>query len=141
MIKTLHARYQGNLPRYMSDEAAGADLISDAAVKIDPGQIGVVKTGTNIAFPKGTCGMLMPRSSICKKNGLILMNSVGLVDSDYTGDIMMMYMNIGTESVILDKGERVGQIACIPYIHLLYDEAPLEATERGEGGFGSTGKH
>lgn len=138
IIKTL---FQGNKPQYMSEGAAGADLQASEDVKIRPLCIGVVKTGTSVELPIGTFGMAVPRSSICKKMGLFLINSVGIIDSDYRGEIMLMYFNLSLRSCFIKKGERIGQLVCVPFVKLKYIEGDLEDTERGSGGFGSTGSY
>lgn len=124
----------------MSAGAAGADLQASETVKIRPLTIGVVKTGTSVSLPEGTFGMAVPRSSICKKAGLFLINSVGIIDNDYRGEIMLMYFNLSLKSQIIPKGMRIGQLVCIPFVPLKFIEGDLDDTKRGTGGFGSTGE-
>lgn len=124
----------------MSAGAAGADLQASETIKIKPFTLGVVKTGTSVALPSGTFGMAVPRSSICKKAGLFLINSVGIIDNDYRGEIMLMYFNLSFKSHIIAKGTRVGQLVCIPFVNMKFIKGDLDETERGTGGFGSTGE-
>lgn len=140
LFKTIKIFFQGNKPQYMSAGAAGADLQAAETVKIRPFTIGVVKTGTRVSLPKGTFGMAAPRSSICKKRGLFLINSVGIIDSDYRGEIMFMYFNLSFKTCFIPKRERIGQLVCIPFVNMKFIKGDLDETERGEGGFGSTGK-
>lgn len=133
-------KFTGNTPKRMSDGAAGMDLICDEDTLIPPGEVVLVKTGTAVAIPTGYMGLLAARSSITNKKGLILTNGVGIIDSDFRGEMKFPYWNLGDKNQILLKGERIGQIVFMPVVNmplLRVDELP--PTERGEGGFGSTG--
>lgn len=133
--------YTGNAPQYMSAGAAGADLSSAEDYTIKPGEQTLVNTGTAIAVPTGNYAMLVPRSSLCNKKGLVLANSVGIIDSDYRGNIMCCYRNTGKDVVEIAAGERVAQILIIAHATAEFKETiELPDTERGTGGFGSTGK-
>lgn len=128
----------------MTNGAAGADLVADlgsaAFVEIMPNHSYMFNTGTAIQLPEGMAGLLIPRSSLCNKKGLKLVNSVGLLDEDYTGNIKFCYENTGPLPVIIEHGERIGQILVVPYIKANFQKVDkLEETERGNGGFGSTG--
>ena len=83
----MRVQYKGNLPRYMSDEAAGADLIANENYTIMPGDQCLIDTGTSIALSGGSFAMLVPRSSLCNKKGLVMANSIGIIDSVYRGSI------------------------------------------------------
>ena len=133
--------YIGNKPHHGSAGAAGNDLISQFDEFIHPGETKLIKTGTAMSVPEGHFGMLVPRSSICNKRGLVMANSCGIIDSDYRGEIMVPYRNLGKEPVHLKEGERIAQILIIPVVVPDFQlVTELEDTDRGEGGFGSTGK-
>lgn len=133
-------QFKGNRPRQMTEGAAGMDLVCAEDTLIPAGEVVLVKTGTAVAIPKGFMGMIAPRSSIANKKDLMLSNSIGVIDSDFRGEMMFPYRNVGSENQILLGGERIGQLIILPYIMpplLEVDELP--ETDRGEGGFGSTG--
>ncbi len=137
---TLEIDYVGDAPQYMTKGAAGADLAAKEETIIPPYEERLVGTNTKVKTPEGYFGMLVPRSSTCRKLGLELTNSVGIIDEDYVGEIMFSYRNITDEYVMLKKGERIGQLVILPYVKAqFYEVEDLEMTERGEKGFGSTG--
>ncbi len=135
----MQVKYKGNVPKYMSKGAAGADLSSVEKVIIAPSETHTIKTGTYLEIPDGFMGLLTPRSSLCNKGGLQLVNSVGIIDSDYRGELMMVYRNLGNEPVEISEGERIGQIIFLPSLVADFISEDLTQTDRGEGGFGSTG--
>ena len=140
-VKKLHSK--AILPTYGSASAAGADLYAclDVPVTIEPGEIFWVPTGIALEVPVGCAGLIYARSSMGTKRGLAPANKVGVVDSDYRGEIKVALHNHSDEEQIIEKGERVAQISIIPYLAAEYEEsAELDDTERGQGGFGSTGK-
>lgn len=133
--------FVGNAPRYMSVGAAGADLQTSETYIIAPNQQKLLDTNTKVAIPEGYFGMAVPRSSLCNKMGLTLVNSVGIIDSDYRGSIMFCYKNNGDKPITIHKGERIGQLVIIPFVKANFVEVDnLDDTERGVGGFGSTGQ-
>lgn len=133
--------FVGTQPQYMSAGAAGADLSSSEDYFIPAGESVMIETNTAVAIPEGYFGMCCPRSSICNKKGLTLVNSVGVIDSDYTGTIKFVYKNNSDSSVVIEKGERIGQLLILPFVKAEFVEVEqLGDTERGTGGFGSTGK-
>ncbi len=133
--------YTGTQPQYMSQGAAGADLAAKHDYTILPSEQVMIDTGTSVAIPEGYFGMCCPRSSLCNKNGLQMSNSVGIIDEDYRGSIRCVYRNISDKPVLISKGERIGQLLILPYVKVEFTEVDtLCETERGEGGFGSTGK-
>lgn len=133
--------FVGTQPQYMSAGAAGADLSSSEVYFISAGKSEMIETNTAVAIPEGYFGMCCPRSSICNKKGLTLVNSVGVIDSDYTGTIKFVYKNNSDSMVIIEKGERIGQLLILPFVKANFIEVnQLGETERGTGGFGSTGK-
>lgn len=140
-VKKLNAA--AKLPTYGSLEAAGADLYAclEEAVTIQPGEIFWVPTGIALEVPKGCAGLVYARSSMGAKRGLAPANKVGVIDSDYRGEIRVVLLNHSKQPQILEPGERVAQFVITPVLQPVYEEvAELTDTGRGEGGFGSTGK-
>ena len=140
-VKKLHPN--AKLPAYGSDEAAGADLYAclEETVTIQPGEIFWVPTGIALEVPKGCAGLVYARSSMGAKRGLAPANKVGVVDSDYRGEIRVVLLNHSKEPQILEPGERVAQFVITPVLQPRYIAVEeLTDTGRGTGGFGSTGK-
>lgn len=140
-VKKLHPN--AKLPTYGSTEAAGADLYAclEEAVIIQPGEIFWVPTGIALEVPKGCAGLVYARSSMGAKRGLAPANKVGVVDSDYRGEIRVVLLNHSKQPQLLEPGERVAQFVITPVLQPAYEEVEdLTDTNRGTGGFGSTGK-
>lgn len=140
-VKKLHPN--AKLPAYGSPEAAGADLYAclEEAVTIEPGQVFWVPTGIALEVPKGCAGLVYARSSMGAKRGLAPANKVGVIDSDYRGEIRVVLLNHSNQPQTVEPGERVAQFVITPVLQPLYEEAEeLTDTSRGAGGFGSTGK-
>lgn len=130
-------------PSYQSESAAGADLYAslDAPVSVAPGQTFFVPTGVAMEIPQGFVGLVCARSGLACKRGLAPANKVGVIDSDYRGEIMVALYNHGSDSVEISDGERIAQILLVPYLTAEFEECEeLSDTVRGSGGFGSTGK-
>ena len=130
------------VPSYGSDEAAGADLYAatDYDITIAPGQTVKIDTGIAIAIPRGYFGAIFARSGLATKQGLRPANCVGVIDSDYRGPIIVAMHNDSDEDQTVPAGSRIAQLAIIPVMRTdfnIVDE--LNSTDRGEGGFGSTG--
>lgn len=130
------------LPRYMTDHAAGMDLV--AAVQGDlvlpPGQRALVPTGIAIALPQGFEAQIRPRSGLALKHGVTLVNTPGTIDADYRGEIRVILINHGTAPFVVRRGDRIAQMIVAPVCRVRWDLQPgLPATERGDGGFGHTG--
>lgn len=131
------------LPTYGSAEAAGADLYAclDAPVSIQPGETAWIPTGIALEVPKGCAGLVYARSSLGAKRGLAPANKVGVIDSDYRGEIRVVLLNHSNQVQTVAPGERVAQFLITPVLTPAYVEvAELSDTQRGTGGFGSTGK-
>lgn len=131
------------LPTYGSSEAAGADLYAclQAPVVINPGETAWIPTGIALEVPKGCAGLVYARSSLGTKRGLAPANKVGVVDSDYRGEIRVVLFNHGKEPQTVENGERVAQFLITPILTPQYIASDsLSDTDRGIGGFGSTGK-
>ncbi len=140
-VKKLHPK--AILPTYGSLEAAGADLYAclDEPVTIEPGETAWIPTGLALEVPQGCAGLVYARSSMGTKRGLAPANKVGVVDSDYRGEIRVVLLNHGKVAQTVGHGERVAQFLITPVLHPEYTEADdLTDTTRGTGGFGSTGK-
>ena len=134
---------KASLPTYGSAEAAGADLYAclDQSVTIQPGETVWIPTGIALEVPKGCAGLIYARSSMGVKRGLAPANKVGVIDSDYRGEIRVVLLNHGKEAQTVEHGERVAQMLITPVLTPAYEEvAELDDTARGVGGFGSTGK-
>jgi dUTP pyrophosphatase len=139
-FKKLDARAQ--MPVYGTEFAAGADLYAcmDAPVTIKAGTTEFIHTGIAMAIPQGLVGLIYARSGLACKKGIAPANKVGVIDSDYRGEIMVALHNHSAEDVSIESGERVAQMVIAPYLFAQYEETEnLDDTERGEGGFGSTG--
>ena len=131
------------LPTYGSAEAAGADLYAclEEPVTIQPGETAWIPTGLALEVPKGCAGLIYARSSMGVKRGLAPANKVGVIDSDYRGEIRVVLLNHGKEPQTVENGERVAQMLITPVLTPAYTEVDeLDDTQRGNGGFGSTGK-
>ena len=130
-------------PSYVTDFAAGADLynLKDADTVLMPGETKLIHTGIALEIPEGYVGLIFARSGLATKRGLAPANKVGVIDSDYRGEIMVALHNHSAIEQKVDGGERVAQISIVPYLKAEFSEADeLTETVRGEGGFGSTGK-
>lgn len=142
-VKVKKLRPNAILPTYGSLEAAGADLYAclDADLQIAPGESCFVPTGLSMALPKNCAGLIYARSGLACKRGLAPANKVGVVDSDYRGEFMVVLYNHGQQLQTITHGERIAQLVITPIITPSYEEAEeLDETERATGGFGSTGK-
>ena len=139
-IKKLDPR--ATLPTYGTPGAAGADLYAllDAPLTVAPGETVFVHTGLSIELPEGYAGLVYPRSGLSCKRGLAPANKVGVIDPDYRGEVMVALHNHGTAPATVEVGERIAQLVVTPFLHVEFREAEeLTDTQRGAGGFGSTG--
>lgn len=131
------------LPTYGSAEAAGADLYAclEEPVTVAPGETAWIPTGIALEVPKGCAGLVYARSSLGVKRGLAPANKVGVIDSDYRGQIHVVLLNHGKTEQTIQHGERIAQFLITPVLTPAYEETEeLSDTGRGAGGFGSTGK-
>ena len=129
------------LPRQQTAGAAGMDLRADEPVDLAPGERRLVPTGIAVAIPPGFEGQVRPRSGLALKHGLGMVNAPGTVDSDYRGEVGVILVNWGREPVRLARGERIAQLVVAPVTRAVLQEvAELPGSERGGGGFGSTGR-
>jgi len=129
------------IPTYGSDCAAGADLYAclDKPVIIKKNETVFVPTGLSMEIPDGLAGLLFARSGLASKKGLAPANKVGVIDSDYRGEIIVALHNHSKENYELQNGERIAQMVFTPYYMGIFKEDKLSKTKRGSGGFGSTG--
>ena len=141
-IRVKKLRPNAVLPTYGSGEAAGADLYAclEEAVVVEPGRTAWIPTGIAMEIPKGCGGLVYARSGLACKKGLAPANKVGVIDSDYRGEITVVLHNHGSEAQTVSSGERIAQMVITPVLPPAYMEAEdLTDTDRGQGGFGSTG--
>ena len=142
-IQVKRLRENAILPTYGSLEAAGADLYAclEDPLVIQPGETVWVPTGIALEVPKGCAGLIYARSSMGVKRGLAPANKVGVIDSDYRGEIRVVLLNHGKTAQTIEHGERIAQFLITPVLTPAYTEVEeLSNTDRGTGGFGSTGK-
>lgn len=144
MVKIKKVRENAVVPQRATSGSAGADLCAciDEPITIKPGELVKIPTGIAIALPNAELGaFLFARSGLGVKHGICLSNGVGVVDSDYRGEISVGLCNVGGEPYTIEPGERVAQMVIMPVALLpLCEVDELDKTERGEGGFGSTGR-
>lgn len=142
-VKILDSRLKDSPPHYATPGAAGLDLRAclDAPLELRPGQTVLVPTGMaiHLADP-GLAAMILPRSGLGHKHGIVLGNLVGLIDSDYQGQLMVSVWNRGQASFTIAPLERIAQLVVVPVLQVGFNIVDdFSATDRGEGGFGSTG--
>lgn len=144
-VKLLDERLKTHPPAYATDGAAGLDLRAclPGPVTLHPGETTLVPSGLaiHLADP-GLAAMVLPRSGLGHKHGIVLGNLVGLIDSDYQGELMVSVWNRGQTSFTLNPLERIAQLVVVPVLQVGFNVVEdFDASSRGEGGFGSTGKH
>ncbi len=130
------------LPAYATPGSAGMDVVSAEDVTIAPGARHAVATGLSMAIPQGYEIQVRPRSGLAFKHGITVPNTPGTIDSDYRGELKVLLINHGLKDFAIARGDRVAQLVLAPVVQAAWDEVEeLDATERGAGGFGSTGGH
>lgn len=141
MIRVPIVADQEAFPEYARYGDAGADLRSVEAVQLPVNGRVLVKTGVKLALPDGYVGMIAPRSGLALKHGVTVLNAPGIIDSGYRGEIGVILYNSSMQSVALGAGERVAQLVIVPFVIGAFEPMlNLEGSERGTGGFGSTGE-
>lgn len=129
------------LPSYETAGAAGLDLRAAADMALEPGARGLVPTGIAIALPEGYEAQVRPRSGLAVKHGITVLNAPGTIDSDYRGEVKVPLINHSDQAFFILRGDRIAQMVIAPVVRIVWEAAvALSATERGEGGFGSSGK-
>lgn len=143
-VKILDPRVKDKMPTYATTGSAGLDLraMLDESLTLNPGETRLIKTGLaiHLADP-GYAALILPRSGLGHKHGIVLGNLVGLIDSDYQGELMVSTWNRGQEAFTIEPMERIAQLVIVPVVQMqmnIVDD--FEASDRGAGGFGSTGK-
>lgn len=141
-VKISRSHPNAVIPTYAMPEAAGMDLyVCQTPHTILPGETVYVHTGIHMEIPEGFVGLLFARSGMATNRGLAPANKVGVIDSDYRGEIIVALHNHSDEKARVEVGERIAQMVIVPYIHAELEEVEhLPSSARGEGGFGSTGK-
>ena len=130
------------LPAYQTDGAAGLDLMAALSepVNLAPGERRLIPTGIAIALPLGYEAQIRPRSGLAFKFGISIVNAPGTIDADYRGEISVLLVNLGDQPFRISHGDRIAQMVVAPVTRIVWDEVPgLDETERGSGGYGSTG--
>lgn len=132
------------LPEYETTNSAGLDIranIGDKLITILPLERTVIPTGIHLELPIGTEAQVRPRSGLAAKQGVTVLNSPGTIDADFRGDIGVILVNLSTEPVVIRNGDRIAQLVFAKHEHIKWSEVEeLSSTDRGENGFGSTGK-
>ena len=144
MIKILIKRLskEVSLPKYETSGSSGMDLSANinTNINIDPGKTAIIPTGLAISIPKGFEVQIRPRSGLAAKQKISVLNTPGTIDADYRGEIKVILINLGQDSFKVEKGFRIAQMVVCPVVQAQLKEVnDLSETERGEGGFGSTG--
>jgi dUTP pyrophosphatase len=143
-LRVLDERIRDSLPAYATTGSAGFDLraVLDEPMPLEPGQTELISTGLSLYIEdSGYAGLILPRSGLGHKHGIVLGNLVGLIDSDYQGPLMVSVWNRGKNLFPLHPTERLAQLVIVPVAQVRFDLVDeFEATRRAEGGFGSTGR-
>jgi dUTP pyrophosphatase len=131
------------LPAYQTAGSAGCDVCAFLSedIVLKPGERALVPTGIKMAIEEGYEVQVRPRSGLAAKNGVTVLNTPGTIDSDYRGEVKVILINLGKEDFVIKNGERIAQLVCAPVTQAVFEKtSSLDETERGAGGFGSTGK-
>ncbi len=144
-LKILDSRLNENMPAYATTGSAGLDLRAciNEAITINPGETTLIPTGMAIHLANPAyAAIILPRSGLGHKHGIVLGNLVGLIDSDYQGQLFVSCWNRSQEAFVMNPMERMAQLVIVPVVQASFNVVDeFNASERGEGGFGSTGKH
>lgn len=129
------------LPRYATQGSAGLDLLAACSHILAPQSFALIPTGLMLALPRGYEAQVRSRSGLASKDGVVVLNAPGTIDSDFRGEIQVLLMNHGHDSYAIHRGDRIAQLVIARFERIVWDiKASLESTERGEKGFGSTGR-
>ncbi|WP_310621973.1 dUTP diphosphatase [Flexibacterium corallicola] len=143
-IKRLANNQDLALPAYESLDAAGMDLraANFDPIELLPGEHALIETGLSMEIPRGFEGQVRPRSGLAAKHAVTVLNSPGTVDSDYRGEVKVILINHGRKPFIIERGMRIAQMVIAPVVQMATEEVTeLDETDRGTGGFGSSGSH
>lgn len=130
------------LPGYETSSAAGMDIRAalEEPITLKPGERTLIPTGLQMALPEGYEAQIRPRSGLAIRNGITMLNSPGTIDADYRGEVKVIAINHGQDEFVINHGDRIAQMVIAPVVQLPVKEvSELDETDRGEGGFGSTG--
>ena len=130
------------LPKYETNGSSGMDLSAniEKEIKIEPGKISIIPTGISVAIPKNFEIQIRPRSGLAAKSQVSVLNSPGTIDADYRGELKVILINLGNKTFVVEKGSRIAQMVLCPIVKAKFKEVDnLDNTDRGAGGFGSTG--
>ena len=142
MIDLVKNKETAVVPQIATPGSAGADLCSSVDVKLYPGETKLIPSGINISIPLGYAGFVCSRSGLALKKNVFVLNAPGIVDSDYTGDVGVILHNAGQDIFDIRSGDRVAQLLIVKCEQFVFNQVDeLQKTERGDGGFGSTGKN
>lgn len=132
----------GFSPAYATEGSAGADLKAhiDGPIDMQPGERALVPTGIRLAIPENHEGQIRPRSGLAVRHGVTVLNAPGTIDADYRGEVKVLLINTGDVTVRIEPGDRVAQLVIAPVTRASFRECELDQTDRGDGGFGSTGR-
>lgn len=139
-VKIMQVHEHAVCPRYQTKGASGADLHSVVDLIIPPGKTALVPTGISLGIPEGYEGQVRPRSGLAFKYGVTVLNSPGTIDSDYTGEVKVILINHGDQEFVIHRGDRIAQLVFCPVNNAIFIDSKLDETDRGAGGFGSTGR-
>lgn len=131
------------IPEYQTKGSAGCDICAflESDMILKSGEYGMVPTGIKMAIEDGFEVQVRPRSGLAAKNGVTVLNTPGTIDSDYRGEVKVILINLGKNDFVIHNGDRIAQLVCAPVTQAVFESVEsLDATERGEGGFGSTGR-
>lgn len=130
------------IPAYATELSVGMDLRANESLELKPGERTAVATGIRIAVPPGYEAQVRPRSGLALKHGLSIPNAPGTIDADYRGEVKVIVINLGSEPVTINRGDRIAQLVVAPVARIEWNVCDsLPETERGAGGFGSTGSN
>jgi dUTP pyrophosphatase len=136
----MEVKVKGNMPTYARPGDAGADLISEQFIVLNPGQTSAVASGTFIEIPEGYVGLIHPRSGLAANHGITVLNAPGTIDSGFRGEIKVLLHNTGARPVIINKDMRIAQLVIQEFVTAQFVQVEeLSETQRGDAGFGSTG--
>ncbi|WP_332446928.1 dUTP diphosphatase [Sphaerochaeta sp.] len=141
-VKVQKLRPEAILPAYATDLAAGSDMCAclEREVTLEPGSFAKIPTGLSIQLPQGYEAQVRPRSGLAAKYGITVLNSPGTIDADYRGEVAVLLINLGKEKVVIHQGDRIAQMVIARCEQASFvTSVQLDATQRGNGGFGSTG--
>jgi dUTP pyrophosphatase len=140
-MSNIVVKYKGeNTPTYQTAGSAVCDLVASEDVELSPGKWAAVGTGLFIEIPEGYAGYVCPRSGLALKSGVSVLNAPGIIDSDYRGEVKVILVNHADLRFKVKKGDRIAQLLLVPVVQaILRGSEELSSTQRGSGGFGSTG--